>query len=66
MILMRTTTKTPMAMTAMKTMTSFLDTTTNLWVDAFLAGRVGDFDKDDGGKNNHKDDDNDDDEQGQQ
>ena len=51
------------------------DTTTNLWLDAFLAGRGviltmmttakmttkmrGDFDKDDHGNNNHKDDDND-------
>ena len=51
------------------------DTTTNLWLDAFLAGRGviltmmttatmttkmrGDFDKDDHSNNNHKDDDND-------
>ena len=27
--------------------TSFFDTTTNLWSDAFLAGRGGDFDDDD-------------------
>ena len=39
MILTRTTMKTPMAMMAMKTMTSFLDTTTNLWLDAFMSGR---------------------------
>jgi hypothetical protein len=51
------------------------DTTTNLWSDAFLAGRGviltmvttatmtikmrGDFDEDDNNNNNHKDDDND-------
>ena len=46
LILTRTTTKTPMAMTAMKTTTSFLDTTTNLWSDAFLA-EGDDFDDDD-------------------
>ena len=34
-------------------MTSFFDTTTNLWSDAFLAGRGGDFDNDDEGHNNH-------------
>ena len=31
----------------MTTTTSFLDTTTNLWSDAFLARRGGDFDDDD-------------------
>ena len=41
LILTRMATKTPMAMTEMKTTTSFLDTTTNLWLDAFLAGRGG-------------------------
>ena len=38
------TTKTP---TARTTLTSLFDTTTNLWLDAFLAGRGGDFDNDD-------------------
>ena len=47
-----TTTKTP---TARTTTISFFDTTTNLWLDAFLAGRVCDFDDDVGGNNNHKD-----------
>ena len=47
LILMRTTTKTPTEMTARTTTTSFFDTTTNLWSDAFLAGRGGDFDNDD-------------------
>ena len=38
-----------------RTSTSFFDTTTNLWADAFLAGRWGgDFDDDDG-NNDHKD-----------
>ena len=37
--------------TARTTPTSFLDTTTNLWTDAFLAGRGGDFDNDDDGNN---------------
>ena len=45
---------------------SFFDTTTNLWLDAFLAGRGGDFDDDDEGLNNHKDDNNDGGERGQQ
>jgi hypothetical protein len=49
------TTKTP---TARTTLTSLFDTTTNLWSDAFLAGRGGDFDDDDDGNNDHKDDDN--------
>ena len=30
------------------------DTTTNLWSDAFLAGRVGDLDNDDNGNYNQK------------
>ena len=34
---------------------SFFDTTTNLWLDAFLAGRGGDFDNDDNGNNNDDD-----------
>ena len=38
----RTTTKTP---TARTTTNSFFDTTTNLWLDAFLAGRVVVFNK---------------------
>ena len=54
-----TTTNTP---TARTTRTSFFDTTTNLWSDAFLAGMGGDFDDDDEGNNSHKDDNNDDDE----
>ena len=42
--------KTP---TARTTMSSFFDTTTNLWLDAFLAGIEGDFnDKDPNGKDN--------------
>ena len=45
---------------------SFFDTTTNLWSDAFLAGREGDFDDEDKGINDHKDDDKDGGEQGQQ
>ena len=57
-----TTTKTP---TARTTMTSFFDSTTNLWSDAFLAGMGDDFDDDDYSNNNHKDDDNDDCERGQ-
>ena len=40
---MRTTTKTPTAMVARTKTTSFFDTTTNLWSDAFLAGRGGDL-----------------------
>jgi hypothetical protein len=42
------------------------DTTTNLWSDAFLAGRGGNFDNDDEGLNDHKDNDNDGSERGQQ
>ena len=38
-------------------------TTANMWLDAFLAGRGGDFDNDDDGNNNCKDNDNDDGEQ---
>jgi hypothetical protein len=38
-------------------MTLFLNTTTNLWADAFLAGRVGDFDEDDNGNNDLKEND---------
>ena len=58
--------KTPSAMTERTTMTSFLDTTTNLWADAFLVGRVGDFDDDDDSNNDHKDDnENDNSERGQ-
>ena len=49
MILTRKTKKTP---TARTTMTSFFDTTTNLWLDAFLAGRVVVFNNDDNGNNN--------------
>ena len=45
--------------------TSFFDTTTNLWSDAFLAGRRGDFDDDDNGNKDHKDNNNDVNEQGQ-
>ena len=57
-------------------MNSFFDTTTNLWLDAFLAERGvfltmmttattttktrGDFDNNDNSNNDHKDDDNDD------
>ena len=42
-------------------MTSFLDTTTNLWSDAFLAGRGGDFDDDENvaGERVYSDEDND-------
>ena len=32
------------------------DTATNLWLDAFLAGRGGDLDNDDNGNNDHADD----------
>ena len=39
----------------MITSNSFFDTTTNLWSDAFLAGRGGDFDNDDDGNNDNKD-----------
>ena len=46
-------------------MTSFIDSITNLWSDAFLAGMGDDFDDDDDSNNNHKDDDIDDCEQGQ-
>ena len=49
------TTKTP---TVRTTTTSYFETTPNLWLDAFLAGRGGDFDDDDDGNNDHKDDDN--------
>ena len=41
LILTRMTTKTPTAMKPWTTTTSFFDTTTNLWSDAFLAWRVG-------------------------
>ena len=37
---------------ARTTLTSFFDTTTNLWSDAVLAGRGGDFDNNDNGNNN--------------
>ncbi len=40
--------------------TSFFYTTTNLWSDAFLAGRGGDFDNDVYSNNDHKDDNDDD------
>ena len=41
-------------------LTSFFDKTTNLWSNAFLAGKGGDFNNDDDdGNNDHKDDDND-------
>ena len=56
------TTKTP---TARTTLTSLFDTTTNLWSDAFLAGRGGDFDDDDDGNNDQKDNDNNEGERGQ-
>ena len=41
LILLRTTTKTPTAMTPWTKTTSFFDTTTNMWSDAFLAGTGG-------------------------
>ena len=44
---MRSMTKTPTAMTARTMTTSFFDSTTNLWSDAFLSGRGGDFYNDD-------------------
>jgi hypothetical protein len=45
--------KTPTARTMT---TSFFDTTTNLWLDAFLAGKGGGFNNDDDdGNNGHKD-----------
>ena len=47
-----------MTPTARTRTTSFFDTTTNLWADAFLAGRGGYFDNDDDGKNNRNDKDN--------
>ena len=40
--------------------TSFFDTTTNLWSDASLTGRGGDFDDDDDGDKFHKDNNNND------
>ena len=43
--------KSPMAMMARTTTTSFFDTTTILWLDAFLAGRGGDFDNYDNNNN---------------
>ena len=43
--------KNPTAMTARTTTTSFFDTPTNLWSDAFLAGRWGDFNNDDNNNN---------------
>ena len=46
-------------------LTSFFETTPNIWSDAFLAGRGGDFDDDDDGNNSHKDKNNDGDERGQ-
>ena len=62
--------------TARTTTISFFDTTTNLWLDAFLAGRgviltmmttattttkmMGDFDGDNNSNNYHKDNDNND------
>ena len=46
-------------------MTSFIDTTTNLWSDAFLAGKGGYFADDDDGNNDHKDNDNNEGERGQ-
>ena len=55
------TTKTP---TVRTTTTSYFDTTTNLWSDAFLAGRGVDFDDDDNGNNDHKYDNDDDSERG--
>ena len=42
-------TKTPTAMAARTTTTSFFDITT--WSDAFLAGRGGDFDNNDNNNN---------------
>ena len=47
-----TKTKTP---TARTTTTSYFDRTTNLWSDAFLAGRGHDFGNDYVGNNDHKD-----------
>ena len=44
--------KTPMARTTERTNDNLIfDTTTNLWLDAFLVGRGGDFDNDDDGNN---------------
>ena len=54
--------KTP---TARTTLTSLFDTTTNLWLDTFLAGKGGDFDDDDDGNNDYKNDDNNEGERGQ-
>ena len=45
-------------MTARTTTTSFFDITTNLWSDAFLVGKGGDFDNEDDGNNDRKDNDN--------
>ena len=56
------TTKTP---TARTTLTSLFDTTTNLRLDTFLAGRGVDCYDDDDGNNNHKDDNNNEGERGQ-
>jgi hypothetical protein len=42
-------------LTAMTMTTSFFDTTTNLWSDAFLARRGGDFNYDDYGNYDQKD-----------
>ena len=42
--------------TARTTRTSFFDTTTNLWSDAFLVGRGGDFNDNDESNNHHTDD----------
>jgi len=52
LIMTRTTTKTLTAMTPWTMKTSFVDTTTNLWPDAFLAGTGGDFNNDDDSNNN--------------
>jgi hypothetical protein len=41
LVLRRTATKNPMAMTMRTTATSFFDTTTNLWSNASLSGRGG-------------------------
>jgi hypothetical protein len=51
LFLTRTRTKTQTAMQPWTTTTSFIDTTTTLWSDAFLEVRGGDFNYDDNGNN---------------
>ena len=58
LILTRMTTKTPMEKKPWTMATSFFDTSTNQWLDAFLAGNGEDFDNNDDGNNNHKDNNN--------